>query len=192
MFMKRSLLLLTTLLLFCGVAKAQYLKKGFWGGVELSYGLTLSDKGGLYHQKYGGDTKMQALDLRTVFGYYLTKNFSIGTGVGVATYSDPRINLVPIFIDVRFHPITRINENLYISANVGTSLVSNQSHIDPKLLWELTLGYQLFDLGNCTLTPSIGYGFFKYNAEQWDNLNERLYDETQKRRTLFFRLSLTY
>lgn len=190
--MKKLYILLIILLLPIGYAKAQYLKKGFWGGVEMVYGLSLSDKGDAFKQTYGSDARMQTFDIRTVFGYYLTKNFSLGTGIGLATHSEPRVNLVPIFLDFRYHPFSKVNENFYINANIGTSLANNQSKMDPKFLWEVSMGYMLFDLGNFTLSPAIGYSFFQYNIEKWSDAHQTFLEDTQKRHTLFFRLSLTY
>ena len=175
-----------------GQASGQYLKKGFWGGFELDYGLGLSDKGQHYRQNFGSKARMQMVGLRTVFGYYITPSFSLGTGIGVTTHSHPRNNMIPIFLDIRYHPITRINENLYINLNFGTALANNQSDLNTKFIWELALGYKLFDIGNFTLTPAIGYNYMKYDKEVWSEENDFFIDCSQKRRTLFFRLSLTY
>ena len=189
--MKRLLLILTLLIGASSQVDAQYLTKGFWGGFELSYGLSLSDKGDAYRQKFGGDTKMQIADVRAVFGYYFTKTFSLGTGVGLATYSSPRINFIPIFIDMRIHPFAAVNENFYFTGSVGTSLANNHKHINPKWMAEAALGYQLFDFGRCTLAPSIGYSFFKYNRDDVDT-GGNFVENRQKRHSLFFRLSFTY
>ena len=189
--MKRIVLVLALVAGVFTQTNAQYLSRGFWGGFELTYGLSLSDKGGSYHNKFGGDTKMQIADARAVFGYYFTKTFSLGTGVGVATYSSPRINFTPIFIDMRIHPFAAINENFYFSGNFGTSLANNHKHINPKWLAEATFGYQLFDFGGCTLAPSIGYSYFKYNRDDVVD-NQVFVENKQKRHSLFIRLSFTY
>ena len=189
--MKRILAIVVVLLGMIGQVDAQYLSKGFWGGFELSYGLSLSDKGGAYRQNFGGETKMQTVDARAVFGYYFTKTFSLGTGVGLATYSSPRINFIPIFVDMRIHPFAVVNENFYLSANVGTSLANNHKHINPKWMAEVALGYQLFDFGSCTLAPSLGYSFFKYNRDDISSVNDFV-ENRQKRHSVFIRLSFTY
>lgn len=173
--------------------KSQYLQKGFWGGFEFAYGLSLSDKGDAYRQKFGKSARMQYLDLRAIFGYYITKTISIGTGIGVSTYSDPRVNVIPVFIDLRYHPISAVNENFYIGFNIGTALADNQSKIDPRLFTEIFVGYKLLDIGNFTLAPSFGYSFYRYTIESFTGESATLpFDLTQRRNSLFFRLSLTY
>lgn len=191
--MKRITSLILIVICIALPLKAQNLKKGFWGSFDMSYGLTLSDKGSLYKHKYGGSTHMQAFDLRTEFGYYFTRAFSIGAGIGVATYSEPRINWVPVFVDFRYHPITHINENFYVGFDFGTGLMDNQKKLDPKFFMELYAGYKLFDIGRFTLAPAIGYSFYKYSVKSdGSGFAETMYTYKQKRNTLFLRLSLSY
>lgn len=173
-------------------AKAQYQSKGFWGGVELDYGLTLSDRGTGYKNKFGGHTKMQMVSFRTVMGYYLAPYISLGTGVGLSTYSKPRLNAIPIFLDARIHPISNVNENFYVNLNVGTFLGDNQKSIDSKVFYEVSVGYKLFDFGSCNLAPALGYQFYRYRTDGLDIQTGEKSSFSQKKRTLFFRLSLTY
>ena len=188
----RIVILSICLACFIGSASGQYIKRGFWGGFEFDYGLSLSDKGDDFSHHFGGNARMQMVGLRTVFGYYVTPSFSIGTGIGLSSFSKPRNNMVPVFLDLRYHPITRINENLYLNFNLGTALANNQSDLNTRLFWELALGYKLFDFGPFTLEPAVGFNFMKYDKEVWNSHVETYHDRTQKRRTLFFRLSLTY
>lgn len=183
------------LLLTCigSTTYSQNLKRGFWGGFETSYGLTFSDKGSLYTHKMTKGNHMQSFDLRAILGYYITESFSLGAGVSAETYSEPRINMLPIFIDLRYHPITQINENLYAGINLGTALCDNQSKQDPKFIMELFVGYKLLDIGKFTLAPSIGYNFYKYSHRSDGNgFSDYTQEYIQKKNTLFFRLSLTY
>lgn len=173
-------------------AEAQYINKGFWGGVELDYGLSLSDRGTGYKQKFRKGSRMQMTSVRSVMGYYIVPSFSLGTGVGLSTYSKQRVNTIPIFIDCRIHPLAQLNENFYVNINVGTFLGDNQKHIDSKVFWEASVGYKLFDFGSCNLAPVFGYQFYRYSIDQ-KGIEEGVVDAVnQNRRTLFFRLSLTY
>lgn len=172
--------------------KAQYINRGFWGGVELDYGLSLSDRGAAYKHKFRKGTRMQTTGIRTVMGYYLVPSFSLGTGVGLSTYSKPRVNNIPIFIDCRIHPMARVNENFYINVNIGTFLGDNQKHIDSKVFWEASIGYKLFDFGSCNLAPVLGYQFYRYGIDQVGLIEGVTEVINQNRRTIFFRLSFTY
>lgn len=179
-------------LLYSNTTYSQYISKGFWGGFELDYGLTLSDRGKGYKHKFGGDTKMQMASIRSVMGYYIVPSFSIGTGVGLSTYSKQRVNTIPIFIDFRIHPLSKINENFYININIGTFLGDNQKRINSQTYWEAAIGYKLFDFGSCNLAPSIGFQHYKYKNEILNGETNLITKRTQRKRTLFFRLSLTY
>lgn len=191
--MRKNLFLLLLFLVVSVGVKGQYLQKGFWGGFEFAYGLSLSDKGDAFRQKFGKNARMQFVDLRSIFGYYITKTISVGTGVGVSTYSDPRVNLISVFLDFRYHPISAVNENFYIGFNIGTALADNQSKIDPRLFSEIFIGYKLVDIGNFTLAPSLGYSFYRYTIESFaSDLSAAHTDLTQRRNSLFLRLSLTY
>lgn len=186
-----TIVLFTSLFSFTNL-KAQYINTGFWGGVEFDYGLSLSDRGTAYKHKFGGSTHMQMFSLRSVMGYYIVPSFSVGTGVGISTYSKQRINTIPIFLDFRIHPLARVNENFYINLNIGTFLGDNQKKTEAKLFWEAAVGYKLFDFGSCNLAPAIGYQWYKYSKHIIDAEADINGLFRQQRRTLFFRLSLTY
>lgn len=53
-----------------------------WGGFEVGYGLSLSDRGDNYKVSYGGDTKMTISTLRGIVGYYVIPQLSVGAGIG--------------------------------------------------------------------------------------------------------------
>lgn len=191
--MRKALSIILLLTCISTASYSQNLKKGFWGGFDMSYGLTFSDRGSLHTQSRGKGNRMQMFDLRAILGYYITESFSLGAGIGTATYSEPRINMIPIFVDVRYHPITHINENFYVGMDLGTGLLDNQSKVNPKLILDLFVGYKLLDIGNFTLTPAIGYSFYKYTQDSDRNgFQDYTQTYTQRKNSLLFRLSLTF
>lgn len=191
--MRKALSFILLLICISTSSYSQNLKKGFWGGFDVSYGLTFSDKGSLRTQKMSKGNHMQSFDLRAILGYYITESFSLGAGIGAATYSEPRINMIPVFVDLRYHPITHINENFYVGMDIGTGLLDNQSKVNPKLILDFFVGYKLLDIGNFTLTPAIGYSFYKYTKDSnGGGFSEYYHTYTQKKNSLLFRLSLTF
>jgi hypothetical protein len=176
------------LVLFSMMSIASYSQNSkLWGGLEVGYGLNLSDKGDSYKISYGGDTKMTITSLRGILGYYVIPQLSIGAGIGFNSYTVPSLNAVPVCLDIRYHPLE--NRNFLLNGNIGYSLATSEEEFDSKVMTDISIGYKISNIGKFSLVPAIGYNFINYSInspfENEKNLN-------QSRHSLFIKVGLIY
>lgn len=155
-----------------------------WGGIEVGYGLGLSDRGESYKISRGDGYKMSYSSLRAIIGYYVLPNFSVGGGIGLGSYTDLSLNTVPVFLDLRFHPLED-NKNFILNGNLGYSIATSETALKSKFQGEFSVGYKIFDLGKISLIPSLGYNYCNYSIE---SLNKG----SQSRHSLFLRVGFIY
>lgn len=156
----------------------------FWGGIEVGYGLGLSDRGDSYKISRGDGYKMAYSSLRAVVGYYVLPNLSLGGGIGLGSYTNPSLNTVPVFLDLRFHPLED-NKNFILNGNLGYSIATSETDLKSKFQGEFSVGYKVLNLGKISLIPSLGYNYCSYSIEKLENGN-------QSRHSLFMRVGFIY
>jgi hypothetical protein len=111
-----------------------------WGGLEVGYGLSISDKGGIYKYSYGNDTKMSISYVRGILGYYIVPQMSVGIGIGLSSYTKPAVNTVPVCLDLRYHPVVNTH-NLVLNGSLGYSLLTSENELKEKILTDISVGY---------------------------------------------------
>lgn len=154
-----------------------------WGGLEVGYGLSLSDRGDNYKVSYDGDTKMTISSLRGVVGYYVIPQLSVGVGIGFNSYTKPGLNTIPVCLDLRYHPLE--NKKFSINGNIGYTIATSENYFNGKFMSDISVGYKLLNLGKLSLIPSFGYNFINYSVENKKKLN-------QSRHSLFLKIGLIY
>ncbi len=159
--MKKHLLLLTFLSCAATLA-AQHNGKRLWGGVELGYGLSITNTPKPYSSAY--DTKDITLNsLKATLGYYITPSFSLGAGVEPRSYVHGGLNMVNLWLDSRFHPFK--DKKILLNGSLGLPLfLSEKDNRKIKLLADIAFGYELFSIKKIKIMPQIGYDYCHYGA----------------------------
>jgi hypothetical protein len=169
-----------------------------WGGLEIGGGISLADKGKMYNITYG-DSKMTTGTIRAIIGYYITPQISIGGGIGQSGYLDPALrtpppcgnyrsaalSTLPLCLDFRFHPI-QDNLKLVLNANVGYSLLTNESDLNSKFMTDIAVGYKIANIGKISIVPAIGYNYNNYSI---DNVYEK---SNQSKHSVFLKIGIFY
>ncbi|GAB6009685.1 hypothetical protein [Dysgonomonas reticulitermitis] len=155
-----------------------------WGGLEIELGASLVDKGDLYNVSYS-DNKMSANTIKAVIGYYVTSQLSIGVSIGLNSYTLPGINMAPIWLDMRFHPLTK-NPKLVLNGAIGYPLAMNENDLKGKFIAEASAGYKLFNIGKISFVPALGYNYLLYSLNSADGRY------SQSRHSIFIKISILY
>ncbi len=161
-----------------------------WGGLEVGYGISLSDNGKLYDTSYKGNNRMALSSIRGVFGYYIIPSLSVGAGIGLSSYTKPQLNTIPVFLDFRFHPLPK-NTDLFINADLGHTIATSESDSKGKLIAELSIGYNLFRIGKLSIVPAIGYNYVNYSISYPDNDGIKS-SFSQHRNSIFLKVGIIY
>lgn len=183
--MKRLVLFVLLLSATCLYAQ----KHKLWGGVEVGYGITLSDKGDLYDISYADHKNMRMGTLKLLLGYYITPDVSLGVGVGSNSYNPLNtLNVLPVFLDVRYHPFR--NKRILLNGDVGYTLLTPSDHKTGKFLMDFSVGYKVLDK-KISIIPAIGYNYCSYDAGISSSDNMGL-DDNQHKHSLFVKVSVVY
>ena len=134
-----------------------------WGGLEIGYGLSLSDRGDLYNISYDSNNKMSMSSLRGIVGYYILPNLSLGGAIGLNSYTKPQLNTVPLSLDLRFHPLID-NLDLVLNSNLGYIIATSESDEKGKLFADLSVGYKVLNISKVAVIPAIGYNYIGHSV----------------------------
>lgn len=159
--MKKTVLIAFVLcflnLLVCGAQN--YRESGFWGDLEVSYGISLaglSDNYGLCEPANNSVTSLQ-LSL----GYYIRPGLSLGLAAGVSGYVNPGLNYVPIMLDVRCRPF---DNGLLLDCKAGTQIAINEKAFRPGFCAEVFCGWKVLHRGFFHIVPGLAYNFTGYGV----------------------------
>lgn len=175
--MYRKLIVFSVLILLTLASISAQSKSKIWGGVEIGYGVTLSDENISQSDK-------SISTLRGLLGYYVVPNLSLGVGVGLSGYIVA--NTVPLCLDVRYHPINS-NPNYVVNWAVGYSLATSENDVKGKFMTDISLGYKIFNIGKMKLVPAIGYNYNTYSIE--NGLNSK---NDYSQHSLFLKIGLLF
>lgn len=174
--------IIVTLLLFCMLtANAQ--NNRLWGGVEVGYGYSLAEKKDVHGISYPKNNSFSSI--QAILGYYVVEKLSVGVGIGLNGYSNPGLNTLPLFLNLKFHPFH--NKNIVFSGDLGYSLLSNEDNIDAGFLTNISVGYRLWRIRKISITPAVGYNFCQYSIKGAGKIKHRDY-----RNSIFLKLSIAY
>lgn len=175
--MYRKLTIFSILILLTLTSISAQSKSKIWAGVEVGYGVTLSDENLPQSDK-------SISTLRGLIGYYVAPNLSLGVGVGLSNYIIT--NTVPLCVDVRFHPINS-NPNYVINWAVGYSLATSENDVNGKFMTDISLGYKIFNIGKMKIVPAVGYNYNTYSIE--NELNSK---NNYSQHSLFLKIGLLF
>lgn len=174
--------IIVTLLLFCMLtANAQ--NNRLWGGIEVGYGYSLAEKKDVYGISYPKNNSFSSI--QAILGYYVVENLSVGVGIGLNGYSNPGLNTLPLFLNLKFHPFH--NKNIVFSGDLGYSLLSNEANIDAGLLTSMSVGYKVCKIKKISIVPAIGYNFCQYFVKGMNGMNHN-----DNRSSVFLKLGIVY
>lgn len=154
-----------------------------WGGLEIGYGLSLSDKGDIYKYSHSRENNMSITTARGVLGYYITQQMSVGFNIGLNSYSKPTLSTIPMMLDLRYHPLAD-NLNLFFHGGLGYSMLTSEDELKGKLLADFSAGYKILQINKINIVPSIGYNYFNYSMKH-TNLG-------QNRHSILLRIGVFY
>ena len=175
--MYRKLVIFSILILLSLTSISAQSKNKIWAGVEVGYGVTLSDENLPQSDK-------SISTLRGLIGYKVAPNLSLGVGIGLSSYIIT--NTVPLCVDVRYHPIRSI-PNYVINWAVGYSLATSENDVKGKFMTDISFGYKIFNIGKMKIVPAVGYNYNRYSIENILN-SENNYSQ----HSLFLKLGLLF
>jgi hypothetical protein len=180
-----------------------------WGGLEAGYGIGLSDKGDYYNLSYGSGnipfaewqpislgvnrSEMDVNIIRLVLGYYVIPQLSLGAGIGFNTNSLPGVSTLPLYIDIRYHPVAD-NPNLVLNVAAGYAPLISEHDTKGKFLADFSVGYKLFNLKKVSFVPFIGYNFINYSlSNPYNYPNDPIAGTfNQSRHSIFLKIGMFY
>ncbi len=138
--------------------------EGFTNITTLGYGFGIGDVG---EGRAAADNDANYFAIHTVNGYHLTRNLSLGVGVGVEWFGD--YELIPVYADIRFYPgLTEWAPFFYGDVGYGLGVLDDTN--DGGFMAGVGGGVQRSLNPNMALVASLGYRF-QANAVGLDELN---------------------
>ena len=129
--------------------KIHYKTPGFISINEVSYGSGLGESGSPYSDYF--------VSVTTIFGYYVSQNFTFGAGTGVYIYNGG--SLFPVFADVRFTlNFKKLNPYIFGDGGFLTSLTDPGS--TTKLFMNPGVGVRYVLSYSVAATAAVG-GFIQ-------------------------------
>tara|TARA_Y100000589_G_scaffold259899_1_gene249566 strand:+ start:996 stop:1598 length:603 start_codon:yes stop_codon:yes gene_type:complete len=103
--------------------------------------------------------KASAFSLQTINGYFFSPYFSAGLGIGLDGYSNPNINTMPLFIDLRLYLSEQIS-SMYLYTDFG-SLIKIENGPKRGRMFNIGAGYKLAlsKKNRTTIITDLGYSF---------------------------------
>jgi hypothetical protein len=103
--------------------------------------------------------KASAFSLQTINGYFFSPYFSAGLGIGLDGYSNPNINTMPLFIDLRLYLSDQIS-SMYLYTDFG-SLIRIENGPKRGRMFNIGAGYKLAlsKKSRTTIITDLGYSF---------------------------------
>lgn len=126
---------------------------------------------------------MSASSIRAIIGYYFVPQMSVGLGVGLNSYTKPGLNTLPVWLDLRYHPIED-NLNFVLNAGVGYSMITSEDALKGKFQADISAGYKVYNLKKISIVPAIGYNFCNYSLKDTHR--------GQSRHSLFLKIGFFY
>lgn len=111
--------------------------------------------------------------LRTVFGYFLNRKWSVGVGVGLDGYHEPNFNTLPLYGDLRYYFLTG-KKSVFSYLNYGAVVKIGESFEKGTLL-NFGIGYKFFASEDIALLVSISTD---YKALSLTNQNFAVSDQS--------------
>ncbi len=184
--MKKYLVVTICLTLFAVTSQAQKKENArWWAGIELMEGYTFKPSkpaGGFLTNL--NDNSNTAAGVHAVAGYYVTDNLSLGLGTGFMGYNREREGYVPLFADVRYHPLKSCDK-LLLNAQLGTALSSEGDDYKAKFTSDLSVGYAL-RWKAVSFIPAIGFNYTKFDVKSLGTENHK------NRGTVYLKLGVTF
>jgi hypothetical protein len=98
-----------------------------------------------------------AFSLQTINGYFFSPYFSAGLGIGLDGYSNPNINTMPLFIDLRLYLSDQLS-SMYLYTDFGT-LIGIENGPKRGRMFNIGAGYKLAlnKKKRITVVTDLGY-----------------------------------
>ncbi len=126
--------------------------------------------------------------LKVLVGYYVTPALSLGVGAGSSSYNPGAKNVLPVFLDVRYHPFK--NKRFLLNGDIGCAFLTPAAYSKGELLMDFSVGYKVLDK-KVSIIPAIGYNYCGYDVGVPAYNNMQLVD-SQNRHSLFVKVGVVF
>lgn len=155
----------------------------FYNITEIGYGLGIG-KIKLKNSNQKIDNNGYSVRLRTQFGYFLSRQFSVGLGFGLDGYHEVTANTAPLFLDARYY-FSHQPKSLFVFLNSGYALPLS-SNFETGYMGAIVLGKKI-STRKLILLPGIGV-----NIQQLKNIEYTSGTEDLNITTISFNLGLMF
>lgn len=156
---KRSVILIIGVLLFLTpVVKAQ---SKFHIILDYHYNLGICEK--YWKRTFDrGEYKMHGNSLHFTALYDITREISVGTGIGADRYEEPDYNTFPVYGTFRYRPLSGLQDG-YVFTDLGYGLFKNDN-VAPGWIWNAGIGYTKMFRKHFGLNFQLGYNLKEFGG----------------------------
>lgn len=155
----------------------------FYNITEIGYGLGIG-KISLKYTNQQIDNDGYYVRLRTQFGYFLSKQLSMGLGFGLDGYHEITANTAPLFLDARYY-FTHQPQSFFVFLNLGYAIpLSN--NFETGYMGAIVLGKKI-STRKLILLPGIGI-----NIQHLKDIEYTIGTEDFNLATISFNLGLMF
>ncbi|HCT94143.1 MAG: hypothetical protein A2X19_03205 [Bacteroidetes bacterium GWE2_39_28] len=150
--MKKSLLTISLMLLVIGASAQEQNKKNTGFRFSAQVGATFEVKP--THDD-NSDKNMFSTNYRLGASYFLIPNVSVGVGVGIDKFRNPKTKALPLYIDAKYYLFNARNTP-FIFGTAGI-LGAVNDYYQKGNMFDAGVGYKLFAGDKVCLTATAGY-----------------------------------
>ncbi|MCI1779829.1 MAG: hypothetical protein LKI53_07740 [Bacteroidales bacterium] len=182
----KKILILFTLFLYTVPGFSQ-MGKRFWGGIELAAGhIFAKNLEGAFDAS--GNTVSFS---QVTAGYFITLKLSLGAGIGLKGYENPKINVVPVFADIKYYPFEGKYNKILLDVQLGAPMYTAETDdFRTRFNTCISAGFTLFSSQKLQIIPAIGYDFVKYKLK--GNYDPHFFGNAMSRNSIFFKIGFYY
>lgn len=116
--------------------------------------------------------KQRGTLISTINGWKFNAHLGAGLGVGISSYVNPTITMIPIYANIDYYFLKK-RSTPYIYGNVGYSFATTNA-INGGLLTDVGLGWKFSAGKKINLGPEFGYRYQEYKHDFNTSVKERL------------------
>lgn len=152
--MKKFAIITGLMLLAIGVNAQELNKKntGMRVSAQISASLDVAD-----NEIENIDKNLYSINLRLGLSYFIIPKISLGAGIGLDNYQNPKTKSFPIFFDAKYY-IFDARNTPFVYGTAG-KLIRLSDSFQNGTMADVGIGYKFFAGDNLCLNATIGYSF---------------------------------
>lgn len=152
--MKKFAIITGLMLLAIGVYAQELNKKNTGMRVSAQIGASLDMTGNKIENI---DKNLYSINLRLGLSYFIIPKISLGAGIGLDNYQNPKTKSFPIFFDAKYY-IFDARNTPFVYGTAG-KLIRLSDSFQNGTMADMGIGYKFFAGDNLCLNATIGYSF---------------------------------